>query len=350
MQIESQPNQFSSAFGAVSYGIAAGSETAATVHIVGGNPQRVLGAKRISGATQYAVNIAPYLRGEFDPRPLPAGGVGFVAPQGRLTLSHIVAGGRLAADGSSVAGGIASQQTFITGAVAELSVGAHKLLSARPSSLSIRPGDADEIAFIALAGTPCKARFELFTREGDTCVSFEETFAPSITSVVALNVSMPGIAVCLEHLDRDLDDMGFFDLEVVCGATVVHSCRYRIDRDNADGVRLAWVNAHGAIDHFTFRAPASAVDAVKKDRIYGPDGVSVVSGVTETVRTLRPGHQCAAVMRWLASLVASPRVWMVTPDGLLPVDILTAEWPSEGGDPASAQIAFRPAGSPPANV
>ncbi|MCD8072297.1 MAG: hypothetical protein LUE10_03825 [Alistipes sp.] len=107
------------------------------------------------------------------------------------------------------------------------------------------------------------------------------------------------------------------------------------------GTRLCWVNRFGTTDYFTFSPVRSTLSTVEKSRVEGAAGARVARARSQEVFTVCTPYTTPGCMERLAGLSAARKVWHMSGDGMLPVDILTGKVSAHWDRPGSLELSFR---------
>ncbi|WP_418982339.1 hypothetical protein [Alistipes sp.] len=220
------------------------------------------------------------------------------------TTVREAAAARAAVDGAGVPlqplTATAPARTFLPSAEA---VAAPGMLTTMPAVRLLPDGACDELTLLTAAAQSVT----VIARNAET--------------TTAVNYSVPGPGVYLFRLDAR-DFPGAETLTVDAGAC--GSVSYTRVAAPCDGVRLAWRSSAGSVEHYTFPVEVSAVVEATKSRAYGPDG-RTAAGTLERRRTLRSAFEVRPVLEALSELTATPDVWLVTPTGYKPVDVVSEQ-------------------------
>lgn len=277
-------------------------------------PGAPIGTKRLYPAPDgtVSVNVAPYLRGFFDVKPI-----------FRETSGPGLATGRLVPCSVSAAG--------YTSPIVQLGSGTEdiptsEILSAAPSHVTVGPTDMDEVALV----TTAKVIPELVMHYwGDDYV--ERTMSQiASTGMIAVSID---VADCIRRLkdrvrvpEERVNDF-ILRLRLVSGSVeTVLERHYTIDKERTGGVRLAWVNRYGAIDFHTF----PTIEAVRTDG--KKQTHTLVSEVCDEGRA-----------KWLSEIFSSPRVWRADGKTLEQVTVADGEVVASPLKPTYVSLSITPA-------
>lgn len=285
-----------------------------------------LGVKRIRGEGEFAVNVAPYVRAQLSPVPLCDKSMGMFVDQGRC------AGCRVEADE------ITSDVVFLTGGQQDAPM--CEILSAAPSTLTIRSGEKDEISVITGGGEVTSLL--TFSHEGSeyTC----DMFLPiSGSGMLTFVVDQTAVALLFaETTGATPTQMGEFG--VVLSDGEVDWCRhYIVDTAPHRGKQLAWVNRYGAVDYYTFPDIASRTLSGGRGRILSSAGWNTVATETTEWTLLTSQYEQSETLEWLAEIFSSPRVWMIEGNVATEVDVADGEVSFDPTLPRNMTVKVRPA-------
>jgi hypothetical protein len=277
MRIISTPANLSPAYGGLIYTIGeVDASQAVTVEVIGGtNGAEVLARKRFRGLSQFDVNIAPYIRRTFDPQPQWTEYLHSTPPHGQLIMT-----------GGIRVGSLSSGQMDFTGGIRSKPFG--RMLSDSPEIQTLAPGEC-----VQMAGY-------------NTIETLNHDYVADAGG--ELNYRIPG--------DDDY-----------------RTLRCTTRRQGA--LRLCWLNPYGAYDYYTFNhADGGQVEAAKA-LAFNSRGTVVCDSEVKTYTALESEPESRDVIRWLAQVIASPRVFACEGSAFRPVEVaadnveLTDKMPSK---------------------
>ena len=126
-----------------------------------------------------------------------------------------------------------------------------------------------------------------------------------------------------------------------------HSEFIEVYMSNGCGVRLAWLNTYGAIEHYTFKGSKNVAASADKTRVLneqseGSRGIRTVFQESNDITTVYSEFLTDAEMEWLSEIVESREVWLVNAyDDKTLIDITTSSFPKESENLAQASVSFR---------
>lgn len=267
MIISSQPADYSPAYNDLIYTLAqADPNQAIEVEILGGPTiTDVLGVKRLSGQSSYEVNIAPYLRTVFDPRPRWTAGFLDGQPAGLLWMYGGIRAGSLSSTFQWYLPGVKTKKWA-------------EVLSDSPMEHTIAPGECVEIA----------VDFRRFSLHYDYIKSMGGVYEPYPATL-------------------DCETRRF-----IC-----------VDGRPKGAVRLCWQNPYGAMDYHTFYKSDKQFASERRlaRDAYGANVACMVDSAIFT--TLHSDWESADNLAWLAQIITSPRVWICEGSAFRRVDVVT---------------------------
>ena len=131
---------------------------------------------------------------------------------------------------------------------------------------------------------------------------------PAGISYVALRVR-PNFS---EHFDVTLQTLG---------AEVMDRIEYTIEEN--DGVRLAWINAYGAIDYWNFMTHLKSSLKIIKEKIYTEDGYIATSIQSDTTESVISRPLPEVQVNVLSRIFVAESVWCIDGTSVCPIDITT---------------------------
>lgn len=323
MQITSCPQDYSGVLSPVLYTIEEIAEDEVVeVHILGENDQ-ISGIKRLHGEKRYSVNVANYLAGRITVAPLKEGSSGFIKMETRTARSKI----RIA--------DIVSNASIIAGGQEYAPLG--RLLSNSPQVVKLAPGERDEIAFIAPAGT-LSARAVMEWGESTEIVRLDD-----ITGEGGLYAFGVDSARIEQKWGGSLKGCTRMTVEIVGETGTMASRVYRIGSANKSFVRICWQNPYGQVDYYTFKLLAESVE-VEKNRADVGKGCLVTGIEYSGTYTLVSQCETRATIKWLEEILYARQVWADTAEGHVPVDVITSSATIGGISPNALSVAIRMGG------
>lgn len=307
MKIANQPQAYQGAYPEVTYTLTEAIPDEVTeVEILGPDTSAVTGTKRMSGSSQYEVNIAGYVQRQLNIWPATETVCGIYPAPGRMATARIRVGS------------LTSQAVPVSGGTVRAETG--HALTDKPDGGTLGRRDIEEVAFVA-PGQSVTARITL----GGS--STHQIALPSITCDDGMYV----VLIAMQDIENRLAEAGkgpvtayrTLTLGITAGSLGPLNRRYRIVDRSGNSTRLAWVNRYGAIDAFTFEHIGTELITAKKQRVCTRNGYEVLGSEAETETALHVAAGCAAQMRWLGGLIASPAVWRLEANGWEAVDVIT---------------------------
>lgn len=102
---------------------------------------------------------------------------------------------------------------------------------------------------------------------------------------------------------------------------VLDRITYRIEP--SDGVRLAWINAYGAIDYWNFGTRRKTSTKFNREKIYTEQGYSTTSLQADTTQTVSSRPMPQAQTEVLSRIFRAEAVWLIDGERVCPIDITT---------------------------
>ncbi len=334
--IETLPDNWQGAFGEVLYTVKSDEEELqiTEVSVAEAASSDLLGIKRFYGAGTHTVNISDYLQARIKVQPLETVTSEFDTPGGRMVSVQVTARARAAGSNSSSETEDDSDQTAIVSELRTFTAGMEtasvgKLLSHRPDLVEIACGECDELSLVAPAG-PLSALVTLYGADGEQQTTIEEVVTTQTPAETELDsTTQTGRGIVALHLNTTdfattvgRNDQLKVEIQSSDGQTLA-ARRYRLIAPRREGMRLCWLNSSGGLDYYTFAQVEQEVWEAEKNRAYTRDGYTVYGSQGIREYTLRSAPEPQATRRWLAELISSPAVWIVTEEGYLRADIVT---------------------------
>lgn len=297
------------------------------VQIIDARTSHTIGIKRLGGSSGYTFNIEGYLRKRMafipEAHPYPE----FVDRSARTAQARIAAGSLASAT--------------ITATAALEQVKPHALLSKGPAVRKIARDEYDELCFIA-SGDALSLRYT-FSGPGGTAVVEGTPYMPA-RQMIGVPVNLPRLAVYLEQ-GANLSDFDALEVCVSAGSNTILTQKYAIGEENPQAVRIAWVNAMGAVDFYSF--PAVVQEKITAERSDGLlDGIRrhTYDVQAESTVTLASDFEPARTLRWLAEILHAPKVWAVRGNTYTAIEALPGETIVQGAGPQRFRFSYRSTG------
>jgi hypothetical protein len=331
MNFESYPIAYQSAFRPALFVLAdVEAPNGLDVEVLPAASSNVLGVKRIYGTGQFAVNASPYISSLLAPEPLCSESMGLVFGPRRY------AGCRVKAAGNT------SPVAYLTAGIDNAPVGS--ILSAAPTTLTIRPCEKDEISVITGGGsvTPTITFFHNGSEYTDDI--FLSDFGAGVLTFV-----VDQAAVAQKFSSRTgLDGQDMREFTVVLRLTLQGGQyayvrrKYIVDTTPHRGHRLAWINRYGAIDYYTFPDTTLRTLSGGRGRIISATGWSAISTETEDWTLLTSDYEQGSTLEWLAEILSSPRVWIIERDVATEIDVADGAVSFDPTLPGNLTVRVRP--------
>lgn len=286
------PEPYAPAFaGPQTYRYAAGSSTTIDAQVEQAVSGETLARLRFYAASEAEIDVEPYLRRMALAEPLAAGATGFCAATGRLLPLTVWARGEQS-----------ERRDFLP---AQRAAEGPLLSEVTPDRL-IAPGEWDEVS--VLCGEGCRAVLRV---ERDGVVesrTFEQT----------------GGGVALFRMAEEEADAA--ELELEADGEAAGTIRYRFMPAYRCGMRVAWVNALGGVDHYTFPVVVEVTGEVERVETTVEGCRRVVECACEQRTKLVSAYEPQAMIRALAGIGLSPAVWALRGGRYEPIDVVSASF------------------------
>lgn len=329
MNIQSETKPYASVFADACFTISGIDTPQCDVDILRYDTGRKLGTKRFRGIESCTVNVAPYMRPQFDIRPMNDFFTG-VHPSGRAVSCAIMCEE------------IMSEHVILTAASTELSV--KKLLSDITSPRTIGRGEWDELSFIAPFAL-IEMNITMSGALADASVTFsgEQLGEDMITAVVCTDDIAEMFA---EQTGKQPEELECFTVEITADYTHVATVHYLVE-DSDKGMRLGWVNRYGCMDYFSFPIICSRSLSVEKSRILTEKGTRTIGISQRESSVISSGYRPSDDIRAIAAILASPSVWQTDCGMLSRMEITTATVENmRYGEPMEVKITLNRAQAP----
>lgn len=274
--------------------------------------EEVIFTKLLCNTSSGEIDIAPLLRSHFTPRP-DAPAEGFSPAQNRLINV------RVTVEEASC------ERRFLDALCPDLST---PLLHTLPLKRTLSVGEYDELLLL-----PAIQRGEVdwITAAGRTTQSYTSSWSNQPTR---FGVYCPALEDPLEAIEVRL----YSDSEC-------HTLRYAVVEPSAGGMRLAWVNRRGAIEHYTFPLRSAHCEEQQRDLLRLNDSTTLLRSVDFNDRIqITSAYETHATLQALAELGTAPAVWWLDPAGdYQSVEVAAAERPLQGSSGISTlRFTLRP--------
>ena len=306
MQIISVPLHYTPAYSDAMFQITAAQNEVVNLDIYNNDNSKIIGRKKVSGATVYNINVANYAKRQFEIEPLTSSTTQFIIPSKRIINVRIESGA--------------------VNASTKLSAGIyyplqHKVLSNCPEEKTIRHNECDEIPFRTKTGT-LSAQATLYGNgKEDSLVLSTKNVSEGI---VVLVLNMPHIGQILQ--EKSIGDIKGYDrmeLRIMANADRIITLQYKLAPPDKESARICWWNPYGQIDFYTMQRITQKSIRNSKTRIYSPSGYRTVGNSSETEFSIVSAFENHSTMEWLGELISSPKVWIYDNGVFTPIDVTT---------------------------
>jgi hypothetical protein len=333
------PTKYSSAFQPACYGLAEiGAPEGADFDIMSVASTTPLGTKRIYSATTGQINVSPYLRQLIAPTPMCDKSAGIHQSVGRTASGTV----------RTPEGVYAPITTLCAGTEA---ISKNTLLSAAPHTVTIAPGERDEMSVVSEARVIPVVTFKRGANSYTDNTSLGQCTAVGMSVTVidvnhvcnlyAARTGAPASELEEFTVRLKLDQSGFQDQIV--------ERHYVIDRSGGNtrqGRRLAWINRFGAIDYHTFPTVTGYRSSGSHTSVSTPGGLRTVA-TTATQSIGLSSEPCSPLeTEWLAEIFSSPAVWTVRGSIREQVEVEAGEVVCDPSKPAVVSLTISPAAPP----
>lgn len=306
MEIISSPPFYRSAFDENIFRISADESEIIELNIYDDTLMTVIGKKRLSGASQYDVDISNYLIRQFDVRPVEFNSTGFYKPQKRLIYSCIKSGS--IERNACLAAGLETIKAGIK-------------LSKAPDTVNITPtGKFEVTTFI----DNIQWRADITLKNGGQSVVLPFGNSDHSFELVALCVDMADI-------DKRLGAGGHGKLTDYTQMTVrlYHDVisrsveqTFNIVASDPDDIELCWWNHYGQVDFHIFRRLKTEKRS-DKEAITTDDNYKVTHSESGNYANIVSEYSDELTLDWLTGILKSPAVWVRSGTGYIPVEVTT---------------------------
>ena len=306
MQIIATPPKYSPAYADAIFQIEAPKNEKITLDIYNNDNSQIIGRKKISGATQYDINIANYAKRQFEISPIISDTTQFVIPSKRTINIKI--------------------GTPVGNASATLSAGIYypelnTLLSDCPTEKVIRYDESDEIPFRTKNGT-LSAQITIYGKNKED--SLVLTTKEVSEGMVVLTLNMPDINQTLTDKSiGDITEYNRMELRIMANAEQIITIQYKLIHRSKENTRICWWNPYGHIDFYTMQNISQKNIRNFKTKIYSSNGYIPVENYSETELAMNSQFENYNTMEWLSQLVSSPKAWIYDNGIFIPIDITT---------------------------
>lgn len=282
-----------------------------------------LGTKRYVGQAEVAAQPATYLRGHLAPEPHYAPQCSFVYPTGRNLKVYV------GWDNDTAR----SPKVVYTAAQTDLVAPA--VVDRHYSHRQIGPGENDEVGFVVAADTMMTMAMKL---PNGQVVSLNK----SSGSQAGFWVLCVDISWVLEQLENP-EEVESFDLELKIAGQLAATIHYDIVERPSTAFRLGWLTPEGTIAYHTFQTSMEERTEAQRTQVESATSGAVVVGVEGYVtHRLRSGTLAPEQFELLRTLVTSPVVWRIGPEGEWEqVALLEARAVSGGEAQAEVEVVVR---------
>lgn len=288
-----------------------------------------LGTKRLYSATTATVNVAPYARRLWKPTPLVAMGPGMHIDAGRHVTCWIEGGG-LTSRSVVLCGGAQDDER-------------NWLLSASPDTVSIAPGEADEMSVLSGDWVSTIVTF----RRGNltyTDTSLGQRNADGmVTALIDANNMARRFSSLTGAMTVDLDEFTVrMKIEQSGYESRLVERHYVIDRTVRPSRRLAWINRFGAVDYHTFPLAAGFRSQGARSRVETSAGRRTAYTTARQSIRLQSEPCGEADAEWLSEIFSSPAVWMVEGKEFSEVEVEAGEVVCSPFQPTVVEVVISP--------
>ena len=321
MNIKSIPENYTGALKPVVFQIwQALPEDVITVQIITGQEEHIAGEKMLKGEDTYNVNVANYCKGEINIEP--------ITEQSTIiaNASHRCCPVRI------TVGETTSTEVYVTGG--EKICPLKTILSDSPEKHRIAPGEKDEIAIIAPETT-----ISIVAKLIDVSATTEIELG-NITCANEVYVVLIDTENIETLIDKSLADYTTMTIEIKEENNILAKRDYQIVPATSNAVRLCWQNPYGQVDYHTFNLVEEKLD-VSKNKALLNSGYTTIGITQEVVAKVVSECEPRKTMKWLSEIISAPKVWMVTQNGNVKIDVISDSTVLSQTKPNNINISFR---------
>lgn len=176
---------------------------------------------------------------------------------------------------------------------------APRLLTTMPLQRILRTDEEEELAIAADA--PVHLTLTARSRKGETVHRFYS----------------PGEGIVFFHL------LGAQYAEAEQVEVAAEGCDpviYTMAAPLSEGVRLAWRTTLGSLEHYTFPVVHTSSLTADREKQFSREGYR---RPVQRLRKLVSAYESRPVLEALAELLSAPQVWVVTPEGYRPAEVIS---------------------------
>ena len=282
-----------------------------------------LGARRYAGRTVIDSSPRAFLSLMLDPQPAVRGSLAVLRPEGRQVELSVAVG----ADGEHSSG------VRFAANVARLEPSA--VVGPAEQSRVIASGEYDEFSLLLAEGDDVTLECQVEGRSEVTLLRYVCPEAGYYTVVFE--------AEDLFNSLGEEQEPERLSLRVKIGGALKGTLLYTVVPAAQGECRLAWLDAYGAIRHYTFRIlPEESLEVARResDTLQGVQTLEVESWNTVV---LRSGPLTSGQMEFLKGVISSPRVWQLVGREWVPVTIGESVCRCAGKGARSVELRLRSA-------
>lgn len=310
MNITSSPAPFASAVEPLLYTLEGlDPDTITTVEIVNADNGSTLGRLRLRGVRKRSIDVAPYLRRHFVLAPT-INSATYAISHYASVINHFI---RIGEVQSEVVAAVLAAPQFSP-------LVPNRLLSELPLHRTLAAGENDDLRLISIDGT-ISAAFRLYDADGSvTPYSISTSEREQVVGVVVdFNTLQARVSAPLKRIEVTLST----------SAGEVATLVYDVVRRGAESCRVAWSNALGGCDLFTFEGFGARKVSFERSRGVGSP---VPITTRRTTLTLDSGIVSRTSIEALMSIIASPSVWIIDQRHLREVEVITTDYSTRQGE------------------
>lgn len=209
------------------------------------------------------------------------------------------------------------------------------VMGAEEQRRAISLGECDEVAFRAAEGD----RLVVSVRINDRVAI--HTPYNAIVPAEGVNILVVNPQYIITQI-QPREEVETLHLSLSLGGEKLATIHYTILPAVKGSTRLAWLNRDGYISYYTFRSTPREELKTSRSECETPTGTLTLGGEGWRERILRSGYLPVDEAEALVGVVTSPRVWMITPEGVEPQTVISHSVVTLGEGAHTLELTIRP--------